>query len=343
MLLALPVILYQLYAFVLPAFSPSERRVALPLLLLVPFLFIAGVVFGYFVVLDRAVDFLLNFNDEQFNIQVRAREYYSFVVADAAGDGAGVPGTAGDPRRHAAGHHDAARSCGQRRRYAYLGIAVLAALLPTVDPVTMLIEMVPLIVLFELSIVLAALLGRPPGEPAPSEPRAEGSPLTPDHHAETNSMLFDLKGKRKRLVQVVYLGLAILFGGGLVLFGVGGNVSGGLIDAFKGTAAAQTRAPSATWSSAPSAARPPTRATQRRWLAVLRAQFNLASSPEGSDAETGQLTDRGQQAIIEVAQAWERYLRLKPKKIDPSAASFAALAYGALQDYDKAVETQRSP
>ena len=72
----------------------------------------------------------------------------------------------------------------------------------------------------------------------------------------------------------------------------------------------------------------------------MRAQFNLASSPEGSDAETGQLTDRGQQAIIEVAQAWERYLRLKPKKVDASAAAFAALAYGALQDYDKAVETQ---
>ena len=58
----------------------------------------------------------------------------------------------------------------------------------------------------------------------------------------TNSMLFDLKGKRKRLVQVVYLGLAILFGGGLVLFGVGGNVSGGLIDAFKGTGSADTSA-----------------------------------------------------------------------------------------------------
>ena len=86
--------------------------------------------------------------------------------------------------------------------------------------------------------------------------------------------------------------------------------------------------------------RRPGRATPTAWLAVLRAQFNLASSPEGSDAETGQLTDRGQQAIIEVAQAWERYLRLKPEKIDSSAASFAALAYGALQDYDKAVETQ---
>ena len=79
-LLALPLILYQLYAFVLPAFSPGERRVALPLLLMVPFLLLAGVVFGYFVVLPAAVKFLLNFNETEFNIQIRAREYYSFVA-----------------------------------------------------------------------------------------------------------------------------------------------------------------------------------------------------------------------------------------------------------------------
>jgi tetratricopeptide (TPR) repeat protein len=152
-------------------------------------------------------------------------------------------------------------------------------------------------------------------------------------------MLFDLKGKRKRLVQVVYLGLAILFGGGLVLFGVGGNVSGGLIDAFKGTGSANTSAfnDQVERAERQAAAKPREPAV---WLAVLRAQFNLASSPEGSDAESGQLTDRGQQAIIEVAQAWERYQRLKPEKIDSSGAAFAALAYGALQDYDKAVETQ---
>jgi tetratricopeptide (TPR) repeat protein len=152
-------------------------------------------------------------------------------------------------------------------------------------------------------------------------------------------MLFDLKGKRKRLVQVVYLGLAILFGGGLVLFGVGGNVSGGLIDAFKGTGSANSSAFNDLVERAERRAAANPREPEV-WLDVLRAQFNLASSPEGSDAETGQLTDRGQQAIIEVAQAWERYLRLKPKKVDPSAASFAALAYGALQDYDKAVDTQ---
>ena len=64
----------------LPAFSPTERRVALPILLMVPVLFIAGVVFGYFVVVPAAIEFLLNFNDDQFNIQVRARDYYSFVI-----------------------------------------------------------------------------------------------------------------------------------------------------------------------------------------------------------------------------------------------------------------------
>jgi sec-independent protein translocase protein TatC len=175
LLLALPVILYQVYAFLLPAFSPGERRVVVPLMLLAPFLFIAGVVFGYLVVLDRAVDFLLNFNDEQFNIQVRAREYYTFVVLTLIAMGLvfQVPLAVLAVTRLGIMTPAQLRA---NRRFAILGIAVLAALLPTVDPVTMLIEMVPLVLLFELSIVLASLLGRPPGEPAPSEPRAEGSP-----------------------------------------------------------------------------------------------------------------------------------------------------------------------
>src|SRR3712207_5673094 len=70
LLIALPVVLYQLYAFVLPAFSPTERRVAMPLLLLIPLLFIGGVVFCYFVVLEPGLDFLLNFNADEFNTQV---------------------------------------------------------------------------------------------------------------------------------------------------------------------------------------------------------------------------------------------------------------------------------
>lgn len=152
-------------------------------------------------------------------------------------------------------------------------------------------------------------------------------------------MLFDLKGKRKRLVQVVYVGLAVLFGGGLVLFGVGGNVSGGLIDAFKGDGGTDSSAFTDIVERAERrAAREPD--DPQAQLNLLRAQFNYASSPAGSDPETGQLTDRGQQAIIEVSQAWERYLKLDPKSVDPSGAAFAALAYGALQDYEKSVEAQ---
>jgi len=174
LLVSLPIILYQIYAFVLPAFSPSERRVALPLLLMVPVLFIAGVVFGYFFVLGPSVHFLLNFNDNQFNIQVRARDYYSFVtmLLLAMGIIFQVPmGILAVTRLGIA----TPKQLREWRRYAYLVVAVIAALLPSVDAVSMLIEMAPLIVLFELSIVLASLFGQPGGRTAPSEPSPEGT------------------------------------------------------------------------------------------------------------------------------------------------------------------------
>jgi len=165
LLLALPVILYQVYAFVLPAFSPSEKRVAKPLMLMSPVLFIAGVVFCYFVVLPPATDFLLNFNASEFNTQVRARDYYSFSTMTmlAMGLGFQVPiGIIALVRLNIV----SVEQLRHNRRYAILAIAVLAALLPTIDPVTMLLEMVPLLILYELSIVLAAALGRSPRESA---------------------------------------------------------------------------------------------------------------------------------------------------------------------------------
>ena len=87
LLIAMPLILYQLYAFVLPAFSPAERRVALPLMSMIPVLFIIGVAFGYFVVLPAAVRFLQNFNSDQFNILLQARDYYKFAVLSLAASG----------------------------------------------------------------------------------------------------------------------------------------------------------------------------------------------------------------------------------------------------------------
>jgi sec-independent protein translocase protein TatC len=174
LLIALPVVLYQLYAFILPAFSPTEKKVALPLLLMVPVLFVAGAVFAYFVVVPAALTFLLNFNETQFNTQIRARDYYSFVLLTlvAAGIVFQVPvGVLGLTRLGIV----TPEKLKKNRRYAYLGCAVVAALLPGVDPVSMLIEMVPLILLYELSILLAVFFGRSSAETADRLASAEGS------------------------------------------------------------------------------------------------------------------------------------------------------------------------
>jgi sec-independent protein translocase protein TatC len=174
LLVSLPVILYQVYAFLLPAFSPTERRVALPMLLLVPVLFVAGVVFCYFVVLTPALDFLLNFNADEFNTQVRARDYYSFVtlLMLAMGLGFQIPVGVLAACRLGVTSPEKLR---KGRRYAIVVIAVLASLLPTLDPVTLLLEMIPLIALYELSIWLASVLGRPAPEVAERIASAEGS------------------------------------------------------------------------------------------------------------------------------------------------------------------------
>src|SRR5919109_61004 len=159
LLLSLPVILYQVYAFVLPAFSPGERRIVLPLLLMVPVLLFAGVAFGYFVVLPAALKFLLNFNESEFNIQIRAREYYSFAAMTLAALGIlfQIPVVILALTRLGITNPGQLR---RLRRHAIVVIAIIAMLLPGTDPVTMLIAMVPLLVLYELSILLAVLVER---------------------------------------------------------------------------------------------------------------------------------------------------------------------------------------
>jgi sec-independent protein translocase protein TatC len=173
LLISLPVILYQIYAFLLPAFSPTEKRVALPLMLMIPLLFIAGVVFCYFVVLTPAMQFLLNFNADEFNTQVRARDYYSFVtlLMVAMGLGFQIPvGVLVACKLRITTPAKLRRS----RRYAIVGIFVVAAMLPTLDPLTLILEAIPLYLLYELSILLAAAWGRPLSE-VPEQPAAEGS------------------------------------------------------------------------------------------------------------------------------------------------------------------------
>jgi sec-independent protein translocase protein TatC len=155
LLLALPFLLFQAYAFVLPAFSPGERRVAVPFMCLVPVLFIAGVAFGYYLALPRAVDFLQNFNDENFDILLQARDYYRFsmLLMGVMGLLFQIPvGVLALVRLGVVN----TRQLRQHRGYVLLGIAVVAAVAtPTPDPFTMVIAMAPLVVLYELSILLA--------------------------------------------------------------------------------------------------------------------------------------------------------------------------------------------
>jgi sec-independent protein translocase protein TatC len=166
-LITLPVLLYQAYAFLVPAFDARERRLALPLLLMVPVLFIGGVVFCYLVVLPPALDFLLGFNASQFDTQLRASDYYDFATLTmiAMGLGFQVPVGVLVLTRLGVVSVDKLR---RSRRYAILAIAVIAALLPTLDPVTLVLEMVPLMVLYELSVQLARLV-----TPAPTAADAQ--------------------------------------------------------------------------------------------------------------------------------------------------------------------------
>ncbi len=170
--LALPIILYQAYAFLLPAFGRQQRRTIMPLLLLVPALFLAGVAFGYFVVLPAAMNFLLNFNDSQFNIQLQAKEYYSFFAQTLLACGVVFQVPVGILAVTRLGIVSV-RQLTKNRRYAYLGCAVVAAALPGIDPISMLLEMGPLIALYELSIVLARVFGQP-RERAAADPLATG-------------------------------------------------------------------------------------------------------------------------------------------------------------------------
>ena len=158
-LIALPILLFQLYAFVLPAFAPEEKRTLLPLIISVPILFIGGALFAYAVVMPAALDFLLNFNEDSFNIEVRASEYYGFFMLTLIAVGVlfQIPVAVLSVCRLGIVTPE---QLAHNRRYAVLVIAVAAMLLPGTDPVTMLISMLPLYLLFEFSLLLAKRFGQ---------------------------------------------------------------------------------------------------------------------------------------------------------------------------------------
>jgi hypothetical protein len=144
-------------------------------------------------------------------------------------------------------------------------------------------------------------------------------------------MLFDLRGRRRRVVQVTYVGLAVLIGGGLVLSGVGSSASGGLLDALSGNGSSsstgdakkplQKRVDAAE---ARLAANP----KDRQALAdLVRSHFGLAGLEQKDDGQNVTLSKTGQQEMLKAEQAWGRYIATDPERIDPGLAATALAIY----------------
>ena len=155
LILALPFVLYQAYAFLMPALHPHERRRVRPLVVSIPFLFVAGVLFGYVVVLPAALHFFQNFNSDQFNVLVQANQYYKFAATTLLAMGLLFQVPVGIVAITRAGFVTPQR-LRKNRRYAVVACGAVAALLPG-DVVTLLLETVPLYLLFELGVLFASL------------------------------------------------------------------------------------------------------------------------------------------------------------------------------------------
>lgn len=153
---AIPVLVYNCYRFVAPAMTAVQRRAIRPVMVAAPLLFCGGVAFCYLLILGPAVTFLLGMGDASFDVTLRAQDYYSFASMTMLSMGAifcfplalfglGKLGlvTSTMLRSH--------------RRIAYVLMAFIAALLPTADPVSLMIETLPLVVLYEFSVLLVRM------------------------------------------------------------------------------------------------------------------------------------------------------------------------------------------
>ena len=160
LLVALPICLYQLYAYVVPAVAEQPRRRMLLVVAGISGLFLAGAAFGFFVVLPVALKFLLSFGGDLFTNDLRAGEYYGFVTSLVLASGLmfEVPiAMLGFARIGLA----SAEFYRRQWRVAIVAIAVIAALLPGGDPLSMMLLMIPQIVLYALGIWLAKMFGQP--------------------------------------------------------------------------------------------------------------------------------------------------------------------------------------
>ena len=155
-------------------------------------------------------------------------------------------------------------------------------------------------------------------------------------------MLFDLRGKRRRAVQVTYAGLALLMGVGLVGAGIGSDVSGGVFDIFTGNDGGDVSDANKETTKRVEAAEKKLVANPKDTVAlaqVIRGRYALAASD--ADRETGAFGDDGKKELEKASVAWEKYLAAEPEKVDTGLASLMLQAYSpsALNKPDKATET----
>lgn len=152
-------------------------------------------------------------------------------------------------------------------------------------------------------------------------------------------MLFDLRGRgRRRTIQAIYLTLAILMGGGLVFFGIGGDVQGGLFDAFR----SNTTGGDNGFEKELKAAERRVRLAPRdaaAWARLADVRFRMAGVGENYDQTRNTFTRKGRAELARAGRAWERHLALDPKKPNSNVASLMVQAFGpnGLNQPDKAV------
>ena len=150
-------------------------------------------------------------------------------------------------------------------------------------------------------------------------------------------MLFDLRSRgRRRTVQVIYLGLAVLIGGGLILFGVGtGTGGGGLLNGLtgNGSSSGQTQAVDQATKTALKATREhPT--DPSAWSQLVQAYYSAAGNGTNYNSATASYTAAGKRELARATQAWQRYTQLT-KSPDPTLSILAARAYGQLAQYSQ--------
>ncbi len=157
--IVLPILVWQAWGFLAPAMDVSTQRALRWFLVLATSLFALGVAFAYFVVAPAAVTFLTNFDDTLYDVQIRASYYLSFMslLLLACGLAFEMPIFILALVRIRVLSYDKLR---RNRRLGYVLMIVFAILLPTVDPVSLVFETIPLLILFELSIWLSKLMER---------------------------------------------------------------------------------------------------------------------------------------------------------------------------------------